>query len=100
MARAAQQTPPPRPRSDARAIATAHLKTTIIQPALAGPVKLDVGVSTYAIPKGSRVAHHADEPIAYVLTPQGGLHVISERGELTGVAPAVLATIRRVRFQT
>lgn len=46
------------------------------------------------------IAHHADEAIEYVLTPAGGLHMLTERGELTRTAPALLADLRRAHFET
>ena len=98
-ARTAPQAPAPA-LSDAEAIARRHPSTKIVEPTITGPWHLDVGIRSYAIPEFSSVAHHEHEAIAYVRTPAGGIHVLTERGELTRVSPVLLAEIRRTHFQT
>ncbi|WP_454137785.1 hypothetical protein [Microbacterium paulum] len=86
--------------TDAEVIARRHPPTKIVEPTITGPWHLDVGVRSYAIPEFSSVAHHEHEAIAYVRTPAGGIHVLTEHGELTRVSPVLLAEIRRTHFQT
>lgn len=86
--------------SEAEAIARRHPPTNVVEPTITGPWYLDVGVRSYAIPEFSSVAHHEHEAIAYVRTPAGGIHVLTEHGELSRVSPVLLEAIRRAHFQT
>lgn len=67
----------PNPRRIAAPAAPKAIKATFW-----GPLPLNVGGSVYGIPRGSTVAHAANERITYVLLPGRDLRALTKAGEV------------------
>jgi hypothetical protein len=92
-------TPTTGPSQRAHEIADAQPVPRIVPPTFSGHARrVDVGVESYGLPRGYRPAHAEDHALVFVLDLAGGVHILTEWGELVGLSPEILAAARRKYF--
>jgi hypothetical protein len=90
-----------RPSQRAHQVADAQPSVRIVPVTVAGVARfITVGETEFGLPAGYRSAHAEHEPIAYLYSPQGRVHVLCPSGEVTGFSVEVLESIRAKYFST
>lgn len=92
-------TPTSGPSKRAQEIADAQPQARIVPPTFAGIVRrVEVGTASYGLPRGYRPVHAEDHALCFVLDLAGGVHILTEWGELVGLSPEILAAARAKYF--
>lgn len=82
-----------------RKIAAEHPPTRIVPVTFVGVQRhISVGGTRYGLPAGYLSREMEHDPIAFVLSPSGSVHVLVAEGELVGLTTAIIASIRKRYF--
>lgn len=77
--------------------AAPKLNIKVKKPTLSGNKHFSVGKSKYTAPNGSKLIRPSSQPgMAYIVTPEGGVHAFNEAGEIE--IPATLKAVFQNKF--
>jgi hypothetical protein len=71
----------------------------LIPQTITGPMRVRLRDAVIMLPEGAKVHHTADMRAVYVLHARR-VHVITAKGELTGISRAVIDAIAKTHFAT